>query len=96
MFRIVEEKFEEFDKEKLVSGDYVIVYSNNNNLEEERFISYINFSYIDNKIIFSGEFVKEFRENDDYYFKLNIVDYCELVVENWLEDESEVILIRLS
>jgi len=97
MFRIVEENFEKFNKEELISkSDYVIVCSNNNNLEEKRFISYISFSYIGNEIVFSGNFEEEFKEDDDYFKKINIVSYCELVVENWLEDESEVILIRLS
>ena len=97
MFRIIEEKFKKFNKDELVSkSDYVIVCSNCNNLEEKRFISYINFSYIGDEIIFSRDFEEKFREDSDYYFKLNIMEYCEWGIENWLEDESEVILIRLS
>jgi len=97
MFRIVEEKFKEFDKKELIdSSDYVILCSNNNNLDGKRFVSYIGFEYKNNEIIFDSGVVEEFKEDDDYFGEISIVEYCELIIENWLEDESEVILIRLS
>jgi len=96
MFKIVKEDVKSIGSEVLEDGDYVIVCSNNNNLEEERFISYLGFKVIDNEKLFNKDFNKELLDDDDYCDEVDVVGYCDLIIENWVEDEGEVVLIRLS
>jgi len=96
MFKIVNESFESVGSEVLENGEYVIIYVNNNNMEEERVVSWLGFYVKKGEKIFDEKFNKELLDDDDYCEKVNVVGYCDLIIENWLEDEGEVVLVRLS
>ena len=96
MFKIVKENLVGVDGEVLEDGDYVIVSSNNNNLEGERFISYLGFKVVNSEKVFDEDFNKELLDDDNYCDEVDVVGYCDLIIVNWLGDESEVVLIRLS
>jgi len=96
MFKIIDEKLVKISDKKLENGDYVIVCSGSNNEMESREISYIMFDVKDSKIILNDSLIGEWVDDDDYCDKVSVVEYCDLIIENWVEGEYEVILIRLS